>query len=221
MKYILHIDTSTDAGSVLLSADNSIVSERNNTIARNHAASINNMIEEVLFDAGVTLSDLNAIAVCGGPGSYTGLRIGLATAKGICFALDIPLMLHNKLVLLAYQALQSDGTFTLYASVIKARESEFFYSVFNSKFIQHCDPRHGSNDEFYRQVLKLDDVCMIGDEHDMPEWVQDCKNIHVMSSQGIETKWWCFYSFDQYNCNNFVNLSTAEPFYLKQVYTHK
>ena len=92
MKYILHIDTSTDIGTIALSGDGRILSYLRTTETRNHAGVINNMIERVISDMKITLEQLSAISVCAGPGSYTGLRIGVATAKGLCYALNKPLI---------------------------------------------------------------------------------------------------------------------------------
>src|ERR1019366_2430074 len=104
MHYLLHIDTSTDTGAVAIGGDGNLLAYRANTETRNHATTINNMINDVLAEVKISLEDLSCIVVCAGPGSYTGLRIGLATAKGLCYALDKPLMLDNRLTLLAYQA---------------------------------------------------------------------------------------------------------------------
>jgi tRNA threonylcarbamoyladenosine biosynthesis protein TsaB len=126
MKYILHIDTSGESGRVGLSADGILLSWKYNDEPRNHAASVNLMIEQLISDAEISLRDLASVAVCGGPGSYTGLRIGLSVAKGLCYALDIPLMQHSRLLLLCYQQqnIHSDK-FTFYASVLKARDKEY------------------------------------------------------------------------------------------------
>src|ERR1035437_1453422 len=102
MQYLLHIDTSTDTGVVALNCDGVILAYKVNEEARNHASTINIMIEKLLAGVKISLSDLDGIVVCAGPGSYTGLRIGLATAKGLCYALNVPLILDNKLTLLAY-----------------------------------------------------------------------------------------------------------------------
>lgn len=92
MASILHIETATQVCSVALSANGVISQIRESREKNSHSAIITVFIEEILKSAGMPFSDLDAIAVSMGPGSYTGLRIGVSTAKGICYALDKPLI---------------------------------------------------------------------------------------------------------------------------------
>jgi tRNA threonylcarbamoyladenosine biosynthesis protein TsaB len=89
---ILHIETATDICSVVLADNGVVVAEKTSEPIRDHASSLAVYIDEVLKESGVKPSDLKAIAVSKGPGSYTGLRIGVSTAKGLCYALNIPLI---------------------------------------------------------------------------------------------------------------------------------
>lgn len=221
MSYLLHIDTSGDTGSVSLGADGTLVSTRTNTEARNHASAINLMIDEVMKEAQVTMSQLSAIVVCAGPGSYTGLRIGLATAKGFCYALDIPLILDNKLTLLAHQNwIDKKETFSQYITVLKARENEFFTASYDSDFIVVEEPKHVIADNL-SVFFKNENSSYIITDCLSTEMIVNYTNTFVVDSDtNIDINKWLFYSYEKYNCNNIVNLSTAEPFYLKQVYTH-
>lgn len=222
MDYILHIDTSGDTGSVFLTADGKVVSSIANTDSRNHSAVLNIHINTVLADAGVTLLDLSAIAVCGGPGSYTGLRISLSTAKGLCYVLEKPLMLHNKLALMALeQYYKHSSAYEVYTAILPARDKEFFICSYNNKQEVITEPRH---------IL----------EAEIPGWIATLKGKMLVTSAdiagleaiithsdtsftvftSIDSDSWGRFSFDEYNHHGFVNLSTSEPFYLKQVYTH-
>src|SRR6476661_7599128 len=126
MAYILHIDTSSNTGIAMLAKDGVPVSTRLHDNSREHAAVINGMVAEVLTEAGVVLNDIAAVAVCNGPGSYTGLRIGLATAKGYCYAAGKPLLLNNRLQLMIEEAkAQSAGAGT-YVALIPARNGEYY-----------------------------------------------------------------------------------------------
>jgi tRNA threonylcarbamoyladenosine biosynthesis protein TsaB len=89
---ILHIETATDICSVVLADNGVVVAEKTSEPIRDHASSLAVYIDQVLKESGVKPSDLKAIAVSKGPGSYTGLRIGVSTAKGLCYALNIPLI---------------------------------------------------------------------------------------------------------------------------------
>ena len=222
MAYILHIDTSGDTGTIAIAKDGELVCMKENTEARNHASSINVMIADVLKEAGITFADLAAVVVCGGPGSYTGLRIGMATAKGLCYSLDIPLLAHNKLTLLAYQTWKGSGSGAdYYVPLLLAREGEYFISVFNNKFENEVEATHIIVENIRLVLGERENICLIA--HDIPDenHKKYANNVSVVTNVAISLKWWCFYTFEQYKCKIYVNLSTAEPYYLKQVYTHK
>ncbi len=93
---------------------------------RDHAANIAGLVSDVLRTAGAGLRDLDGIAVCNGPGSYTGLRIGLATAKGYAYVLDRPLILHNRLWLMLREHHISDGNNINVVALIPARQGEYY-----------------------------------------------------------------------------------------------
>ena len=222
MKYFLHIDTSGDISCIAVALNGKLICCQINDTARNHAATINNMINSTLSDAGILITDLSAVVVCGGPGSYTGLRIGMATAKGLCYALDIPLLLDNKLTLLAYQNYERYKTkYDFYFPVLLARDKEFFISIHDNKFINTVQPIHieENNLEVFLQEKKQ--ICIISQCFTMEKYAQYAGNIEISNDIDIHLESWVFYTFQQYKCNNIVNLSTSEPFYLKQVYTHK
>ncbi len=222
MKYLLHINTSGDGGCIAIAGDGKLICEVVNNEARNHAASINIMIDAMLNKAGITLNDLSAVVVCNGPGSYTGLRISLATAKGLCYALDIPLILDNKLTLLAYQAFKKyKQQYNFYIPRLPARENEYFMSVFDGTFAELAPARHVLRSEFDDLVAEKDKICLITPEIDDESHQKYAEKVHVEANVNIDLILWAFYAFEEFKCNSSVNLSTAEPFYLKQVYTHK
>ena len=222
MKYLLHIDTSGDTGSVSIALNGQLICTKLNSESRNHASAINLMIDAALAEAGITMPQLSAIVVCAGPGSYTGLRIGVSTAKGLCYALSIPLLLDNKLTLLAYQAFRQFGTkYKMYVPLLLAREKEYFISCFDNAFRNIVAAKHIMDTELGEYIGDNNDICVISDSFSKEEGEKHAENIYIDPSVNIDIKEWVFYSFEEYKCNNIVNLSTAEPFYLKQVYTHK
>lgn len=100
--YILHLETSTKVCSVALSLNGDCIAiQESNTDDYQHAEQLTLFIQDVLASATITLKNLDAVAVSAGPGSYTGLRIGVSTAKGLCYALDIPLIAVDSLYSLA------------------------------------------------------------------------------------------------------------------------
>src|SRR5690606_627052 len=98
---ILQIDTATSVCSVAVSRSGITIATAELDEPNVHASKLTRLIEKVVFDAGIKLSDLDAVAVSKGPGSYTGLRIGVSTAKGLCYGLDIPLIGIDSLLSLA------------------------------------------------------------------------------------------------------------------------
>lgn len=221
MTYLLHIDTSSDIGSVAVSADGVLRSHIGTEEARSHASTINNMISQVLADANISLKELSAITVCAGPGSYTGLRIGLATAKGICYALDLPLILDNKLTLLAYAMQKKHPGFEQYISLLVARDREYFVGIYDG--IPGCivPPQHVTEDVLSGLINKNARTYMFSDASQNIIACLEIDSLQVENNTKIDLNSWAFHAFEKYNCNHIVNLADAEPFYLKQVYTHK
>ena len=223
MNYILLIDTSGDNGFVALGRDGQLVARRQGADARNYAATLNLQVEEVLAEAGITLKDLAAVAVCGGPGSYTGLRIGLSTAKGYCYVLDKPLMLHSKLLLLVVaQYYKHLLKYDNYTAVLPARDKEFFIASYSNNLHPITEPRHVFEGELAEVLAPLKSKKLLtGLANALPaQLLEECE-IDIEHNDVIDVNSWMRYAFEQFNCNGFVNLANAEPFYLKQVYTHK
>lgn len=136
MSLLLQIETATTSCSVALAKDGVVLGFKQINQRNIHAEVITLFIEELLIADGLKYGDLDAIAVSSGPGSYTGLRIGVSTAKGLCFALDKPLIAVETLKAMAFgvinshQAIISADTFL--CPMIDARRMEVFTAVFNA-----------------------------------------------------------------------------------------
>lgn len=221
MNYLLYIDTSTDIGTIALSRDSEVVAVRTTGESRNHAASINIMINEVLADTGININQLSAIVVCAGPGSYTGLRIGMATAKGLCYVSDIPLYTDNKLTLLAHHAYINHPGASQYISLVKAREKEYFISVYKHGFECTLAPQHIMESQLSELIENTENTYIISDASTEVINQLNLKGLRIENNCTINTDSWAKYALEQILCNRSVNLSLAEPFYLKEVYTHK
>lgn len=128
---ILHIETATSTCSVALSKDGKLISTEVATESNMHTKRINLMIEELLSKNALEINELSAISVSIGPGSYTGLRVGLSAAKGLAFALDTPLIGISTLEALAQPFLEnSKGKSVI--SAIDARRNEVYMAIFDS-----------------------------------------------------------------------------------------
>ena len=133
MALILNIETATDVCSVALSESGKVISEAEHTEGYQHASKITLLIEQCMREANKKLPEVNAIAVSAGPGSYTGLRIGLSTAKGLCYGLGIPLISVSTLEALAARSHQVYPNADYYIPMIDARRMEVYTSFFDSK----------------------------------------------------------------------------------------
>lgn len=145
MALILNIETATETCSVALALNGQLIGCAEVTETKAHAARLTLLINEVVTKAGYAYTDLDAIAVSKGPGSYTGLRIGVSTAKGLCFALDKPLLAINSLASFAAHFKQNylpdfisnhpavDFSKALLCPMIDARRMEVYTALFNLK----------------------------------------------------------------------------------------
>jgi tRNA threonylcarbamoyladenosine biosynthesis protein TsaB len=138
MAILLNIDTSVETASVCLSNDDELIRLALNENQKDHAAWLHTAIHDLVRDAGQRLNDLNAVAISIGPGSYTGLRIGLGAAKGLCYALDIPLITIGTLEMMAHAVKKNDAE--LICPLIDARRMEVFTAVYDRLFQEILKP---------------------------------------------------------------------------------
>jgi tRNA threonylcarbamoyladenosine biosynthesis protein TsaB len=131
---ILQIETATTVCSVALAGDGEVIAFKQIDERNIHAEVITVFIDELVNNAGVTYNDIDAVAVSCGPGSYTGLRIGVSTAKGLCFALDKPLIAIETLGAMADGVMiqaENLGADTLLCPMIDARRMEVYTAIFD------------------------------------------------------------------------------------------
>ena len=134
MACILHIETSTSVCSVAVSEDGKVIFDKADRTGNNHAEALGSFVDEAMSFADSHAIPLDAVAVSGGPGSYTGLRIGVSMAKGVCYALDIPLISVSSLelmcvpVLLRYDDMEENA---LLCPMIDARRMEVYASLYD------------------------------------------------------------------------------------------
>ncbi|MFN4972400.1 MAG: tRNA (adenosine(37)-N6)-threonylcarbamoyltransferase complex dimerization subunit type 1 TsaB [Bacteroidota bacterium] len=133
MSHILCIETATEVCSVSVAVNGKTATLLELNEGYTHASRLPDLIQNAITQAGIKLSDLNAVAVSKGPGSYTGLRVGVSTAKGLCYALDIPLLSVNTLHALAWCARQTLNTneYDLLIPMIDARRMEVYCAVYD------------------------------------------------------------------------------------------
>ncbi len=166
MGKILNIETSTRVCSVALSVEGDVVARQESAVENSHARHITLFAEQVMYQAGINFKDLDAVAVSKGPGSYTGLRIGVSTAKGFCYSLDKPLIAVDTLQALAWgmkYQLEKKGQNPddfLFVPMIDARRMEVYTAVFDSRLHEIRKVKAEIIDEnafagFFKQDKKL------------------------------------------------------------------
>ncbi|MDI9255791.1 tRNA (adenosine(37)-N6)-threonylcarbamoyltransferase complex dimerization subunit type 1 TsaB [Flavobacterium sedimenticola] len=213
MAYILNIETATKNCSVSLAHNGTtILCQEIAEQGYSHAEKLHVFIENILQESGIHLKDLNAIAVSKGPGSYTGLRIGVSAAKGLCYALQIPLIAVDTLAVLAAAVSQNDGWVI---PMIDARRMEVYSAVFdsNKKKIQEVQAEILTS-ESYASVT--DTVYLVGDCQEKCKTVLTRENFVFLpeivfpSAQHMSAM-----SYGKYQQQLFEDVAYFEPFYLK------
>ena len=213
MAYILNIETATRNCSVSISASGEVISLRE--VAESgysHAEKLHIFFEEVLLESKITFSELSAIAVSRGPGSYTGLRIGVSAAKGLSYALRIPLISTDTLQALAMQANVSEG---LVIPMIDARRMEVYSAIF--------DTRGNLQREIMAQIIDensfsdiTEKVHIVGDCADKCKPVLTGPNITYLEDIVFPSaSSMAQLSFDKFIKSEFEDVAYFEPYYLK------
>lgn len=133
MALILNIETATEVCSVCISNGNNIIAFQETVEPYMHSKSLTTLIQQSIKDGNVKLSDLDAVAISEGPGSYTALRVGTSVAKGICYALEKPLIAIDTLQAIAWASSRKEGIEGLYCSMIDARRMEVYCKMFDAE----------------------------------------------------------------------------------------
>ena len=213
MTYILNIETATKNCSVSLAKDGeTIICKEIAEQGYSHAEKLHVFIAEIIKEAGVLMSDLKAIAVSHGPGSYTGLRIGVSTAKGLCYALEIPLIAIDTLTSLANQVKHNDG---LIVSMIDARRMEVYSAIFNSnkEMIREVQAEILTEESFANQA---EIIYFIGDSNEKAKSVLTKTNFIFLDEIVFPSaKEMSAISYQKFQNNDFVDVAYFEPYYLK------
>jgi tRNA threonylcarbamoyladenosine biosynthesis protein TsaB len=217
MSTILQIETATQVCSVAVSVNGKTIAIKEQKAPNIHAASLTLFIEEAMATAKLSYADLDAIAVSMGPGSYTGLRIGVSTAKGLCFALDKPLIAINTLKLMANgYLLQHPNYGGLICPMIDARRMEVFTAVFE----HHLEEREFTHakiidDKSFVLELQNNYVSFIGDGAEKCKAVINHPNAHFYTENFNSAGYMSNLAHAAYELKQFEDVAYFEPYYLK------
>jgi tRNA threonylcarbamoyladenosine biosynthesis protein TsaB len=222
MALILGIETATSICSVALVRDRKLLAMRESMGARDHSATLTTYIAEVFTETGFVYNQLDSIAVSMGPGSYTGLRIGVSSAKGLCYALDKPLIAVDTLKSLAWQALQNckeqgkDMDDVLLVPMLDARRMEVYTAVFdrNLQLIEAVNAHIVNEDSFGSFADKK--ILYFGDGASKCKSIFELKNnFAFLENIELSAVAICMLAESEFRDHNFADLAYCEPFYLK------
>ncbi|WP_336515965.1 tRNA (adenosine(37)-N6)-threonylcarbamoyltransferase complex dimerization subunit type 1 TsaB [Pollutibacter soli] len=218
MNTILHINTALETAYVAVSDNDQVLDEIINPDQKTHAAFLHPAIKEVLGRTGIPIAQLKAVSVIIGPGSYTGLRVGLAAAKGICFAMNIPLLTVNSLEWMAYS--QRGNDFDFLCPMIDARRNEVFTAVFNKNWVE-LRPPHAlilENGQFDKE-LETGKTLFFGNGAEKAKSFFCHRNSRFLVSNSATSNDQYHISMTRYLAGNFAELAYSEPLYTKEFYT--
>lgn len=225
MGKILNIETATRVCSVALSEDGNVVAKQESWSKNSHAELITLFSEQIIYKAGISFKDLDAVAISKGPGSYTGLRIGVSTAKGFCYSMDIPLISVGTLPALAYGMIRKitdkgeNPEDFLYCPMIDARRMEVYTALYNHKLeeIKKVEAEIITGKSFSDWFEKGKKIIFIGDG------ALKCEPLLSHNTGAIFTEkefmpsaaFMSDLSEEKFQKKEFEDVAYFEPFYLK------
>ncbi len=219
MSFILHIDTSLETASVCLTKDKEVLQIRFNKEQTGHAAWLHPAIDMMMKSSGIAFSVLQAIAVCNGPGSYTGLRIGMSAAKGFCYALQIPLLTVSSLQMLALAV--QNGQTDIIAPLIDARRMEVFTALYDNRLQELSPPRVMILDaDSFSDSLKEKKIIFCGDGIKKLKPLISSPNAYY-SEKTADASCLAGLAHEKFLLEQFTDLAYSEPMYLKDFYSGK
>ena len=212
---ILLIETATERCSCALANEQGIVSYAESNEPNSHSAKLSLLIDGLFNQTQYSYSDLSAIAVSIGPGSYTGLRIGVSTAKGLAYALDIPVIALKTCEIFAAPVFEKNHDACCVA-MIDARRMEVYASIFhNKKEIKPCSADILEEGIYEEYLSDKENVIFVGNCLEKAKKVFELKNYFFDLSVELSAKNMQGLAFEKYNKKEFVDVAYFEPFYLK------
>jgi tRNA threonylcarbamoyladenosine biosynthesis protein TsaB len=220
MSLILNIDTTSATALVNIAAKGAVLYEEVNESQKDHAAFLHPAVQSVFKKAGVGINEIDAVAVSHGPGSYTGIRVGVAAAKGLCYATGKPLITVNQLEILVKDALiNTKGNCSVYCPMIDARRLEVFTALYNNNREELMPPSALElNHHSFQDFLDRGKVCFLGNGAD--KWQLLCTHGNAVFTT-ILNKGFAFanLSFEKQQQQHFADIAYANPLYIKDFHS--
>ncbi len=220
MACFLHIETATSICSVAVSKDNKLLAVESRNEGYKHAENILLLVQNVLEQAGLMLRQLDAVVVSNGPGSYTGLRIGMSTAKGICYALDTKLIVVDTLEIIAAGFMRFNPSFEgLILPMLDARRMEVYAALFDAQGNRLMENNPVILDAESFSDLNAQKVVVIGDGATKFQSIVKHENWQFDAAFSWDAQDSIQLASDVFKNGCFADLAYAEPNYLKPFYT--
>ncbi len=225
MPRILHIETSGEICSVALSEKDQLIGQKESEEQRSHASMLTLLIDEMMKEAGIGFPMLDAVAVSKGPGSYTGLRIGVSAAKGICFAHDLPLIGINTLEALASGILEKEkskleylgfGNEDYVCPLIDARRMEVYTAIYNSTGREVKGPHALILKEgIFEDILQLKRILFLGSGAEKASEMIRHPNAIFLYRVNPLAEFMVHLASKAFEEKHFEDVAYFEPYYLK------
>lgn len=218
MSKILLIETATKVCSIGISVNGQRISIRENDEQKSCSQVITVMIEEVMKESTIKLSELDAVAVSCGPGSYTGLRIGISTAKGICYGLNKPLISINTLEVLANGFKINGKNEAMLCPLIDAKRNESYVAIYGRNLNQIIPPHPEIfNENSFEELLNKTMVYFFGDgSSKLKGIIKNHKNAIFEGPEYPSVAFMASSVEKKFCLNQFEDVAYFEPFYLKE-----
>jgi tRNA threonylcarbamoyladenosine biosynthesis protein TsaB len=217
VSYILNIDTAVTTASICLANDGTVLQLKINPSQKDHASWLHVAIRDLMKEANLTLQDLDAIAVSSGPGSYTGLRVSMATAKGLCYALQKPLITVGTLKMMAVAAMDTPAQWL--CPMIDARRMEVFTAVYDHSLAEILSPINIIlENESFKDLLDSNTIVFFGNGSEKFQPLTAHPNASFIKREA-NAEHMTGLSFSQFTRQEFADLAYAEPYYGKAFYT--
>ena len=214
MALVLNIETATTNCSVSLSKDGeTLVLKEDNSSGYSHAETLHVFIDEVFKISKIEPSKIDAVAVSKGPGSYTGLRIGVSSAKGLCFALNKPLIAIDTLESLAHQVQIEEG---FIVPMLDARRMEVYSAIYNPKLELHREIKAEIlTVESYKNILETNKVYFIGNGVEKTKSIIQHPNAIYIAGKLPSANEMALLSEIKHKISDTEDVTYFEPYYLK------
>jgi tRNA threonylcarbamoyladenosine biosynthesis protein TsaB len=218
---ILLLDTALETSTIALAENGRVLFLEENPVTSDSASWLHPAINRLLSQAGMNIRELDAVAVVAGPGSYTGLRVGMAAAKGFCYALKIPLITQNTLRVMAMAMLaNSMERDVLICPMIDARRNEVYTALYQVDGLELSSPRALILDKnSFEEELSLNRIVFFGNGAKKWEKINESKSA-IFKSQPISIQAFAELAANDFQVKNWADAIFTEPVYLKEFFSY-